>query len=229
MATSRSGTCPTPVKGQNLVCPFHRFAFTPRRHLRRHARRAAPARPPAAPHRQRAQRLPLRLVRTGWRSTHLGNPRHRPGRGRSDSRLEHGSTHLRPENIEKHPRLPTPSGPAPCGRAGTRPADGPRPTPAHASAPGPGPATRSLKQKIHADHTFLLAGLGHLRVELPLSALGLVSYLWAKHTPTGPRRTHMLRATPPPGRKRRGHRLVPPLGPPVLPGTLRKRDVLLIR
>ena len=49
-----------------------------------------------------------------------------------------------------------------------------------------------LKQKILADHTFLMAGLGYLRVELPLPSLGLVSYLWAMHTPTGPRRTRML-------------------------------------
>lgn len=50
----------------------------------------------------------------------------------------------------------------------------------------------ALKQKIQADHTFLMAGLGYLRVELPLPSLGLVSYLWAMHNPTGPRRTHML-------------------------------------
>ncbi|GGU82086.1 hypothetical protein GCM10010211_55070 [Streptomyces albospinus] len=52
-----------------------------------------------------------------------------------------------------------------------------------------------LKRKIQADHAFLMAGLGYLRVELPLPSLGLVSCLWAMHTPTGPRRTHMLVAT----------------------------------
>ncbi|MCC5481199.1 hypothetical protein [Streptomyces barringtoniae] len=52
-----------------------------------------------------------------------------------------------------------------------------------------------LRQRIRADHAFLMAGLGYLRVELPLPSLGLVSYLWAMHTPTGPRRTHMLLAT----------------------------------
>jgi phenylpropionate dioxygenase-like ring-hydroxylating dioxygenase large terminal subunit len=50
----------------------------------------------------------------------------------------------------------------------------------------------ALKRKIQADHAFLMAGLGYLRVELPLPSLGLVSYLWAMHTPTGPRRTRML-------------------------------------
>ncbi|MFF3915822.1 hypothetical protein ACFYZB_20440 [Streptomyces sp. NPDC001852] len=49
-----------------------------------------------------------------------------------------------------------------------------------------------LKQRIQADHTFLMAGLGCLRAEFPLPSLGLVSYLWAIHTPTRPRRTHML-------------------------------------
>ncbi|WP_420713098.1 hypothetical protein [Streptomyces sp. MMG1121] len=53
----------------------------------------------------------------------------------------------------------------------------------------------ALKQKIQADHAFLIAGLGYLRVELPLPSLGLVSYLCAMHTPTGPRRTRMLVAT----------------------------------
>jgi phenylpropionate dioxygenase-like ring-hydroxylating dioxygenase large terminal subunit len=50
----------------------------------------------------------------------------------------------------------------------------------------------ALKRKIQADHAFLMAGLGYLRVELELPSLGLVSYLWAMHTPTGPRRTRML-------------------------------------
>ncbi|WP_404955270.1 aromatic ring-hydroxylating dioxygenase subunit alpha [Streptomyces sp. 147326] len=53
----------------------------------------------------------------------------------------------------------------------------------------------ALKRRIQADHSFLMAGLGHLRVELPLPSLGLVSYLWAMHTPTGPRNTRMLVAT----------------------------------
>lgn len=51
------------------------------------------------------------------------------------------------------------------------------------------------RHRIRADHTLLMAGLGYLRVELPLPSLGLVGYLWAMHTPTGPRRTHMLVAT----------------------------------
>lgn len=40
-----------------------------------------------------------------------------------------------------------------------------------------------------------MAGLRYLRVELPLPSPVLVGYLWAMHTPTGPRRTHMLVAT----------------------------------
>ncbi|MBT2493820.1 Rieske (2Fe-2S) protein [Streptomyces sp. ISL-96] len=50
----------------------------------------------------------------------------------------------------------------------------------------------ALKHMVQADHSFLMAGLGYLRVELPPPSLGLVSYLWAMHTPTGPRRTRML-------------------------------------
>ncbi|PZT75921.1 (2Fe-2S)-binding protein [Streptomyces sp. AC1-42W] len=52
-----------------------------------------------------------------------------------------------------------------------------------------------LAHRVRADHTFLLAGLGYLCVELPVPSLGLTSYLWAMHTPTGPRRTRMLVAT----------------------------------
>ncbi|MFJ8474407.1 aromatic ring-hydroxylating dioxygenase subunit alpha [Kitasatospora sp. NPDC094011] len=52
-----------------------------------------------------------------------------------------------------------------------------------------------LKRWIEADHSFLMAGLGCLRVEFALPSLGLVSYLWAMHTPVGPRRTQLLVAT----------------------------------
>ncbi|MGW2323696.1 Rieske (2Fe-2S) protein [Streptomyces sp. NPDC001155] len=68
------------VEGQNLVCPFHRFAFAPDG--------TCVGTPDGPPPRARLQHhtiserngLPLRLVRTGRRSAQLGSPRHPPGR-----------------------------------------------------------------------------------------------------------------------------------------------------
>ncbi|MGV4986834.1 aromatic ring-hydroxylating oxygenase subunit alpha [Streptomyces sp. NRAIS4] len=54
---------------------------------------------------------------------------------------------------------------------------------------------QSLLKKIQWDHTFLLAGMGYLRIELPLPALGLVVHLWVMHIPTGPRLTRLMLAT----------------------------------
>ncbi|MGA5132265.1 Rieske 2Fe-2S domain-containing protein [Streptomyces olivoreticuli] len=51
---------------------------------------------------------------------------------------------------------------------------------------GPGPLTR-----FQVDHSFLVAGMGCLRIEQPLPHIGLVIYLWALHTPTGPAGTRL--------------------------------------
>ncbi|MFE3187181.1 aromatic ring-hydroxylating dioxygenase subunit alpha [Streptomyces violascens] len=182
------------VEGQNLVCPFHRFAFAPDG--------TCVSTPGGPPPRARLQHHTL-TERNGfvfvWYDQEGIPPTWEiPGTAQAGVvPTAAWSTQVRTypqeiiENTLDYRHLPV------LHHVTVRELDPPTPQ---------GPLLRMrlclgperppvLKQRIQADHSFLLAGLGYLRVELPLPSLGLVSYLWAMHTPTGPRRTHMLVAT----------------------------------
>ncbi|MFD5793360.1 aromatic ring-hydroxylating dioxygenase subunit alpha [Streptomyces diastatochromogenes] len=182
------------VRGENLVCPFHRFAFAPDG--------TCVGTPDGPPPRTRLEHHTL--------SEHNGfvfawyEPEGAPPAWEVPDTAQAGvvptaawstEVHTHPqeiiENTLDYRHLPV------LHQVTVRELDPP-------TAQGPllgmrlrlGPdRPPALRNRIRADHTFLMAGLGYLRVELPLPSLGLVSYLWAMHTPTGPRRTRMLVAT----------------------------------
>ncbi|GAB2965050.1 Rieske 2Fe-2S domain-containing protein [Streptomyces pseudoechinosporeus] len=182
------------VEGQNLVCPFHRFAFAPDG--------TCVGTPAGPPPRARLQHHTI-SERNGflfaWYEPDGAPPAWEvPGTAQAGvvptaawSTEVHTYAQEIIENTLDYRHLPV-LHQVSVQELGPPTAHGPLLRMRLRLGPDRPPA---LKQKIQADHTFLLAGLGYLRVELPLPSLGLVSYLWAMHTPTGPRRSHMLVAT----------------------------------
>jgi phenylpropionate dioxygenase-like ring-hydroxylating dioxygenase large terminal subunit len=179
------------VKGQNLVCPFHRFAFAPdgtcvstpdgpppRAQLQHHTVReyngfvfAWYERDGTPPTWEVPATTQAGIVPTASWSTEV----HTYAQEIIENTLDY--RHLPVLHHVAVQELDPPATQGPLLRMRLR--------------LGPDrPA--ALKQRIQADHSFLMAGLGYLRVELPVPSLGLVSYLWAMHTPTETRRTHML-------------------------------------
>lgn len=182
------------VQGENLVCPFHRFAFAPDGTCV-----GTPDGPPPyarLAHHTLSERNGLVLAwhdpegaAPTWEVPDTAQAGVVPTAAWSTEVRTHPQEII--ENTLDHRHLPVPR------QVGVQELDPP-------TAQGPLLHTRlrlgpdrppSLRHRNRADHTFLMAGLGYLRVELPLPSLGLVGYLWAMHTPTGPRRTHMLVAT----------------------------------
>ncbi|MEV5878783.1 Rieske 2Fe-2S domain-containing protein [Streptomyces sp. NPDC052101] len=177
------------VEGQNLVCPFHHFAFAPdgtcvstpdgrppRAHVEHHTIRerngfvfgwyAPDGKPPAwdAP-----ETAPPEVRATASWGTEI----HAPAQELAENSLDY--RHLPVVHQVTLKELDPPQAEGPYLR--TRLRLGPA---------GPGPLTR-----FQVDHSFLMAGLGCLRIEQPLPLLGVVVYLWALHTPTAPARTRL--------------------------------------
>lgn len=162
------------VQGENLVCPVHCFAFTPEACLEQHPL---------------SERNGLILVwydpegaAPTWEVPDTSQAGVVPTAAWSTEVRTHPQEII--ENTLDYRYLPVPH------QVDVQELDLP-------NAQGPLLHTRPRlgPHRIRADRTFLMAGLGYLRVELPMPSLGLVSYLWAMHTPTGPRRTRMLVAT----------------------------------
>ncbi|MFE1312875.1 aromatic ring-hydroxylating dioxygenase subunit alpha [Streptomyces sp. NPDC058755] len=182
------------VRGENLVCPFHGFAFAPdgtcvgtpdgpppRACLEQHTLSERNGLvlawydpEGAAPTWEVPDTAHAGVVPTAAWSTEVRTHPQEIIENTLDHRYLPVPHHVDVQEVD----LPNAQGPL----LHTRPRLGPDRPPA-------------FRHRIRADRTFLMAGLGYLRVELPMPSLGLVSYLWAMHTPTGPRRTRMLVAT----------------------------------
>ncbi|MFJ7236296.1 aromatic ring-hydroxylating dioxygenase subunit alpha [Streptomyces olivaceus] len=183
------------VEGQNLVCPFHRFAFSPDGTCVGTPDGAPPPRARLQHHtvRERNGFLFAWYAPDGtsptWEIPGTDHARVRPTATWSTEVSTYAQEII--ENTLDYRHLPV------LHHVAVEELDPPQ-------TQGPllrmrlrlGPdRPRVLRESVKADHTFLMAGLGYLRVEFPLPALGLVSYLWAMHTPAAPRRTRMLVAT----------------------------------
>ncbi|MGW2189823.1 Rieske 2Fe-2S domain-containing protein [Streptomyces sp. NPDC001719] len=181
------------VEGRNLMCPFHRFAFA--------TDGACVSTPDGPPPRARVDHHTVR-ERNGfvlvWRSHDSSPPTWEvpdtapAGVTPTASWATNVHAHIQEltENTTDLRHLPVVHKVI-IWKVDPVRADGPY---LHTSL-RLGPDGPSLLRKIQWDHTFLLAGMGCLRIELPLPTLGLVIYLWVMHIPTGPRRTRLLMAT----------------------------------
>ncbi|OLZ67472.1 hypothetical protein AV521_24230 [Streptomyces sp. IMTB 2501] len=182
------------VHGQNLVCPFHHFTFAPDG--------TCVGTPDGPPPRARLRHHTLR-ERNGFVFVWY-EPEGAPPTWEVPDTAQAGviptaawSTQVRTyaqdiiENSLDYRHLPV------LHHVSVRELDPPTPEgPLMRTRLRLGPdRPRALKQRFQADHSMLMAGLGCLRVEMPLPSLGLISYLWAMHTPSGPRHTRMLVAT----------------------------------
>ncbi|MFF4407618.1 Rieske 2Fe-2S domain-containing protein [Streptomyces sp. NPDC001404] len=181
------------VEGRNLVCPFHRFAFAPDG--------ACVATPDGPPPRARLEHHTVR-EQNGFLFVWRGHDGSLPDWDVPDTsppgavptaswatdvhahvqELTENTTDLRHVPVVHHVTV---------WKADPPKAEGPY-LRTHLRLGPNGPA---LLRKIQWDHTFLLAGMGWLRIELPLPLLGSVIYLWVMHVPIGPRRTRLLIAS----------------------------------
>ncbi|MEU8976332.1 Rieske 2Fe-2S domain-containing protein [Streptomyces monashensis] len=181
------------VEGRNLVCPFHHFAFAPdgtcagtpdgrppRARVEHHTIRerngfvfgwyAPDGEPPAwdAP-----ETAPPEVCATASWHTEV----HAPVQELVENALDYRHLPVVHHVTLKELEAPQAQGPYMHARLRLGPT-------------GPAPLA-----KFQVDHSFLVAGLGCLRIEHPLPPLGVVVYLWALHTPTGPARTRLQVAT----------------------------------
>ncbi|MFC5720580.1 Rieske 2Fe-2S domain-containing protein [Streptomyces gamaensis] len=181
------------VEGENLVCPFHRFAFAPDGTCV-----GTPDGPPPRArlhHHTLAERNGFVLVWYGhddspptWEVPDTSPPGLCPTG--SWSTEVHAHVQDLTENTTDLRHLPV------VHHVTIREADPPRVQgPCLRSRLRLGPAGPSWLRRIEFDNSFLLAGMGCLRIEFPVPALGCVIFLWVMHTPTGPRRTRLVLAT----------------------------------
>jgi nitrite reductase/ring-hydroxylating ferredoxin subunit len=177
------------IDGRNLVCPFHHFAFAPdgacvsvprgrppRASLEHHTIRerngfvliwyAPDGKPPTwdAP-----ETAPPQISATASWGTDVRAHVQELTENTLDFRHLPVVHHVTPEQLDP----PRPEGP--CIRSRIR-----------MGPVGPAPLNR-----FRAEHSFLVAGMGCLRIRQDLPQLGLAVYLWALHTPTGPAGTHL--------------------------------------
>ncbi|GAA2910843.1 Rieske 2Fe-2S domain-containing protein [Streptomyces thioluteus] len=175
------------VEGRNLVCPFHHFAFGPDG--------ICVGTPDGRPPRARVEHHTIR-ERNGmvfgwyapdgtaptWEAPETAPPGVAPV-GQWSVEV-HAPAQELPENACDYRHLPV------VHHVTLRELDPPK-------AEGPylryrlrlGPARPAALRRFQVDHSFLMAGPGCLRVEAALPRLGLVTYLWALHTPTAPGHT----------------------------------------
>ncbi|GAA0443828.1 Rieske 2Fe-2S domain-containing protein [Streptomyces stramineus] len=181
------------VEGQNLVCPFHRFAFAPDGRCA-HAP-GGPAPRARLSHHTVSERNGFIFI---WHEHRGASPSwHLPQEFSTEvppTAVWTGEalTHVQEvtENAVDYRHLPVMHGVTVQERIPPT-TEGPflrlslRLTPQRFPAIG----------KVVGDYAFQMAGLGCFRTETNLPPLGLVVYTWAMFTPTEPRRTRLLLAT----------------------------------
>ncbi|MGD3112115.1 Rieske 2Fe-2S domain-containing protein [Streptomyces sp. YGL11-2] len=178
------------IEGQNLVCPFHRFAFAPD---------GSCVGTPKGPH-PRA-RLKHRTVRerNGFVIVWYGHDDTPPAWEIPDtSPPEVTVTATWATDVHAHVQELAENGLDYRHLPAVHHVDVRQLVPPQAQGPylrshlRLGPNRPTALKKIRYDVSFLLAGLGYVRAEIPVPPLGCILHLWAVHAPTGPRLTRLL-------------------------------------